>query len=127
MRKERNPPIMKGLEVGAVDAEFDETFLVPCFIENSAYAEVSDFANNKMLLVGRAGSGKTALFTMLEKSRPSECSRISLPEMALSYVTNSDYLNFLLQLNIDLELFFQALWKHVICLEYVRVRLENRP
>jgi hypothetical protein len=107
MAKDRNPIIQKGLEIGAVDAEFDAAFLMECFIDNSAYSTVSDFENNKMILAGRTGSGKTALFKHMEVQREDECSYISLPEMALSYVTNSDYINFLLQLGTDLELFLK--------------------
>lgn len=119
-KKERNPIIARNSEIGATDAEYDDAFLFSCFIDNPAYSAITDLDNNKTLLVGRTGSGKTAILRKIEQSNNDRCSYISLPEMALSYVTNSDHINFLLQLNIDLELFFIALWKHVICLEYIR-------
>lgn len=120
MSKIRNPIILQGLEVGAVDAEFDDFFLSKCFVEHPAFAAISDFENNKMVLSGRTGSGKTALLKMLEQRNPGRTSFIALEDMALSYVSNSDQIQFLLALETDLDLFFQALWKHVICLEYIR-------
>ena len=119
-KRERNPIIVRNSEIGATDAEYDDAFLFTCFVDNPAYSVVTDLDNNKTLLVGRTGSGKTAILRKIEASNADRCSYISLPDMAISYVTNSDYINFLIQLNIDLELFFVALWKHVICLEYIR-------
>jgi len=126
-KKDRNPIILRNSEIGATDAEYDDEFLFTCFVDNPAYSIVTDLHSTKSLLVGRTGSGKTAILRKIEQSNADRCSYISLPEMALSYVTNSDYINFLLQLNIDLDLFFIALWKHVICLEYIRsnYKIEN--
>jgi hypothetical protein len=42
-------------------------------------------------------------------------------EMAMSYVSNSDAHNFLHAISADLDLLFQASWKHVLCIEF------NRP
>lgn len=49
---------------------------------------------------------------------------IDLQELSLDYIANSDIIRFLNSLDIDLDLFFQALWKHVLCLEYVRMRFD---
>jgi hypothetical protein len=35
-------------------------------------------------------------------------------------VSNSDALNFLHAIGADLDLLFQALWKHVLCIEFTR-------
>jgi hypothetical protein len=42
--------------------------------------------------------------------------------MSLSYVSNSDTLNFVERIGGDLDLLFQALWKHVLCIEFIRLR-----
>jgi hypothetical protein len=42
--------------------------------------------------------------------------------MSMSYVSNSDFLNFLTDIGADLDLIFQYLWKHVLCLEFIRLR-----
>ena len=40
----------------------------------------------------------------------------------MSYITNSDVLNFLNAVGADLDLVFQYLWKHVLCIEFIRLR-----
>ncbi|HLX14183.1 MAG TPA: hypothetical protein VKS24_03125 [Bradyrhizobium sp.] len=42
--------------------------------------------------------------------------------MSLSYVSNSDVLNFLHAIGADLDLMFQILWRHVLCIEFIRMR-----
>jgi hypothetical protein len=42
--------------------------------------------------------------------------------MSMSYVSNSDVLNFLYAIGADLDLMFQVLWKHVLCIEFIRMR-----
>ncbi len=52
--------------VGTLDAESDDDFLKNCFIKTSQYEDLNDFNNNKMILLGRTGVGKTALIKKLE-------------------------------------------------------------
>ncbi|QHO78946.1 DNA repair ATPase [Bradyrhizobium sp. CCBAU 051011] len=40
----------------------------------------------------------------------------------MSYVSNSDVLSFLHAIGADLDLMFQVLWKHVLCIEFIRLR-----
>ncbi len=42
--------------------------------------------------------------------------------MSLSYVSNSDVLSFLHIIGADLDLMFQVLWRHVLCIEFIRMR-----
>jgi hypothetical protein len=42
--------------------------------------------------------------------------------MSLSYVSNSDVLSFLHAIGADLDLMFQVLWRHVLCIEFIRMR-----
>lgn len=40
----------------------------------------------------------------------------------MNYVSNSDALRFLTEIGADLDLLFPVLWKHVICIECIRMR-----
>jgi hypothetical protein len=40
----------------------------------------------------------------------------------MSYVSNSDVLSFLHAIGADLDLMFQVLWRHVLCIEFIRLR-----
>lgn len=74
-----------------------------------------------MVVAGRTGSGKTAILRYLE-SQSRNAAAIDPFEMSMSYVSNSDALRFLNAIGADLDLFFQVLWKHVLCIEYIRLR-----
>lgn len=74
-----------------------------------------------MVVAGRTGSGKTAILRYLEQDSR-HASAIDPFEMSMSYVSNSDALRFLQAIGADLDLFFQVLWKHVLCIEYIRLR-----
>ena len=79
-----------------------------------------------MILAGRTGSGKTAIIRYI-KSTAEHSVELDPSQMAMSYVSNSDALNFLHAIGADLDLLFQVLWKHVLCIEFIRLRwaIEN--
>jgi hypothetical protein len=62
---------------------------------------------------------KTAILKYIH-SKSEHSVEIDPSEMAMSYVSNSDALNFLHAIGADLDLLFQALWKHVLCTEFRR-------
>lgn len=45
-----------------------------------------------------------------------------MKSVALDYVANSDIINFLNSLDLNLDVFFQALWRHVLLIEYIKLR-----
>jgi Cdc6-like AAA superfamily ATPase len=73
------------------------------------------------LLAGRTGSGKTAILKYIRQTAEHTV-EIDPIEMSMSYVSNSDALNFLHAIGADLDLLFQVLWKHVMCIEFIRLR-----
>ena len=75
----------------------------------------------KSFVYGRTGSGKTAIIRMIESKN--DCTKIiELSEISLDYISNSTVIQFLTSIGVDLDLFFQTLWKHVLCLEYIKLR-----
>jgi hypothetical protein len=117
-----NPIVIRANEsIGQISAEADDDFLFECFVDHPALAEFSDTRSPKMLLLGGTGSGKTALIRMINKNQE-RCHLIQLEELSLTYISNSDVLQYLAALDVPLAQFFQALWKHVICLEYMKLR-----
>jgi len=122
-RKNKTIVFRPGTNIGHISAEADDEFLFPCFVDNPALSTVTDLENSKMLIAGRTGAGKTALIKKIAHDKQN-ASEIDLSELAMSYVSNSDIIQFLSALNIDLDLLFQALWKHIFCLEYIRCKFE---
>ncbi len=120
--KRTNPIVLKaGMSIGANAAESDDEFLLPCFIHYPPVEQCFSVHSRGMVIDGRTGSGKTAILKYIESQTP-QTTTIDPFDMAMSYVSNSDVLNFLQAIGADLELMFQVLWKHVLCIEFIRMR-----
>lgn len=123
-RKSSNPLILRpDANIGNSSAEADDEFLFDCFFDHPSLSVLNDVSSSKLFASGRTGIGKTALLRMVDRSNDN-VSNIDLTDLALNYVANSDIIQFLNALDIDLDLFYQALWKHVLCLEYIRLRFK---
>lgn len=109
------------MSIGSVSAETDESFLFDCFVHHPAVEAATNLKTPGMILAGRTGSGKTAVVKYIERGNHKN-TEIEPAEMAMSYVVNSDIINFLQNIGADLDLFFQLLWKHVLCIEFIRLK-----
>ena len=107
--------------VGTADAESDDKYLSECFIETGDLNALQDIHNPKRIIVGRTGAGKSAL---IRKLREVEENVIELPpqNLSLAYIANSDILNFFEAAGVNLDLFYQLLWKHVLAVELLKNR-----
>jgi hypothetical protein len=120
--KRRNPVLLQhGMTIGSNAAESDDEFLLDCFVHYPAVESCRDPRQPGMILGGRTGAGKTAILRYLA-SKEERVHEIDPGDMAMSYVANSDILNFVQTIGGDLDLFFQILWKHVLCIEFIRLR-----
>ncbi len=120
-----NPIILRNnLEIGTMDADNDDEFLFECFVDLPVLSELKNTASPKMLLLGSTGIGKTALIRKIKKDCKKNVSLIELGEMSLSYVQNNDAIQFLRSLGVNLNFFFQGLWKHVILIEYIKLKFD---
>lgn len=123
-RKNSNPIVLRpDANIGNSSAEADDEFLFDCFFDHPSLSVLKDISSSKLFATGRTGSGKTALLRMIDK-QSERVSQIDLSDLALNYVANSDIIQFLNALDIDLDLFYQTLWKHVLCIEFIRLRFE---
>lgn len=108
-------------EIGNVDAEYDEKFLFDCFVYSKYFTECNDVNSPKSFIYGRTGAGKTAILKLIE--RKNDCSHIiDLTEISLDYISNSTVIQFLSGIGVSFDLFLQTMWKHVLCLEYIKLR-----
>jgi type II secretory pathway predicted ATPase ExeA len=76
-----------------------------------------DIADNRLVVLGRTGSGKSALLAILEQTLGRQVIRIVPEQLALTYVANSTVLNFFNSLGVNLDPFFKLLWRHVFTVE----------
>ena len=112
--------------IGNLEAETD-TFLNNCFIETNAYKTLLCFDDNdpkffKRIIVGRTGSGKTALLKQISKNfNINPNSIIEAEKTIFEHIKNNKYISELIDSGIDLRVFFKALWIHVILTKIIEI------
>ena len=109
-------------QVGAAAAEQDDGFLKSCFVDTGMLAALQDCSAPARIVVGRTGSGKTALLSMLI-DRSQHVIELQPESLALSYITNSTILKSIQGLGVKLDVFFRLLWRHVFTVELLRTHL----
>jgi hypothetical protein len=110
--------------IGAAAAEDDGAFLLGSFFDSGDVGVLKDTDNNKSIVVGRTGAGKTALLIKLEETEKSSVTWLNPESLSLQYLSNSKIIQYLTELGVNLDLFYKLLWKHTIAVELVRVRYD---
>lgn len=113
-------------EIGSPDAETDR-FLDKGFIEKDSLNALLDMNNQRSILIGRTGSGKSAILRQIEKSQDKVC-RIEPEAMSLRFLSNSTMLQYFRAVDVNLSFFYKILWKHVFIIELLRLHFsyDNR-
>lgn len=113
----------KNVDIGAADAESDDTFLSECFVDTGDLQTLLDCQSPKCLVLGRTGSGKTALLTELRR-KAEHVVELAPEALALNYVANSQILQFFEEAGVSLDLFYTLLWRHILTVELLRLRYD---
>lgn len=109
--------------IGYPDALEDEEFLQDSFVDNGYLEVLRNCKRPERIVLGRTGSGKSALLEQLMREETEEHARRFMPEtLSLNYVSNSTILSALEAIGVNLDLFFSLLWKHVFAVELIRWR-----
>jgi hypothetical protein len=99
--------------IGAEDAAQDQSYLESCFVDTGEIAILRDCADHRRIVVGRTGSGKSALLIRFQ-----DIADVVIPvkpeSLSLQYISNSTILNYLMDLGVNLDIFFRLLWRHVL-------------
>ena len=109
----------RALNLGSGAAENDGEFLNACFVETPEYETLLDYSDRRMILLGRTGSGKTAL---LKYIRPHVDVYIEIrPDtFALQYISNMPFISSLAKYGVNLEVFYKFLWLHEIMSKVIK-------
>ena len=111
--------INRNLSIGSPDAETDDS-LLEVFVQTFNLEEIIDTTNQKSILIGRTGTGKSAIIKYLLTN----CENIVAIEpeaMSLRFLSNSTILRYFKSLNVNLTLFYKVLWKHVFVVELLKL------
>ncbi len=106
--------------IGAAAAEDDEKFLSSCFVNTGDLDVLLDCDSPERIVLGRTGIGKTALLNQLLQYN--NTIRINPENLSFNFLTNSTILQFLIGTNVNLDLFFKLLWRHVFVVELLKTR-----
>jgi energy-coupling factor transporter ATP-binding protein EcfA2 len=107
--------------LGGEEAE-DDGLLESGFYESGFYHAVANTGDSRAFIIGRTGSGKSALLHHLATELPDHVIRIDPENLSLPYITNLSVVRNLASLEINFDPFFIALWKHVLLVEIIRHR-----
>ena len=80
--------------IGTAGAEDDTEYLSKCFVDTGHLDIILDKNDNRQLLLGRTGVGKSALLKQLQTVSESQVIEINPNDLALKYLTNSTILQF---------------------------------
>jgi hypothetical protein len=117
----RNARMKSGFNFGGEAAEVDG-FLEDAFIQSGDYLTIESRTDHRCLLVGRTGAGKSAALKRLEDTHSEHTIRINPENLSLPYITNLQVIRHLDSLEINLDNFWQTLWRHVLIVEVLRHR-----
>ena len=92
------------------------------FYETGQYSAVISHDDPRCFLIGRTGSGKSAILQRLEDEQPDHVIRINPEDLSLTYITQLGVIRHLASLDVHLDPLFIALWKHVLLIEIIRHR-----
>lgn len=122
MRQSGNPiRFRRNVDIGAADAENDDTYLDACFVDTGDVATILDCNSPKCIILGRTGVGKTALIKQIRK-RADHLAELSPETLSLNYITNSNVLKFFEEAGVHLDIFYALLWRHVLTVELLKLR-----
>jgi hypothetical protein len=111
--------LRKGVAIGTLAAEND-SILSNVFVDSGYVERLSDTGEGAFLILGRAGSGKTALIRRL-KETTKHVVQLDPEELSMQYLQNS-VLRTVAAWGVNLEMFYKYLWRHICILELIRMR-----
>lgn len=119
--KRRSDRLAGDFNLGGEQAEADP-LLDEAFVEWAGYSTIESRTNPRRFLIGRTGSGKSAVLQRLEEVHSDHVIRINPEDLSLPYIIDLGVMKQLTALEVHLDPLFIALWKHVLVVEIIRHR-----
>lgn len=121
MSKVQKLKFKKNVNIGAESAEDDDGFLYKCFVDTGDLDILEDTSEPQRIIVGRTGTGKTALLKILNNKHKHSV-RIEPEQLSLNYLTNSTILSYLEGIGVKLDIFYKLLWRHIFAVELIKIK-----
>ncbi|MCD9521695.1 DNA repair protein [Photobacterium carnosum] len=117
----------KNTTIGNLDAETD-SFLTDCFYETEIYKTLINYDNDdnldftKRIIIGRTGSGKTALLKQIAIDRKiTKHDVIEAENTVFEHIKNNIFISQLMEEDVDLRVFYKSLWLHVLLVKVINL------
>jgi len=117
--------IKKEFKVGELDAEADFELLNTCFVDNGQLASLLDISNPASVVLGRTGSGKSALLYKI-KQDVEHHSMLDPNDISIRFLEHSNIIQFFNEIDVKLDLFYRMLWRHILTVELLKLRYNLR-
>ncbi|MCG6202800.1 hypothetical protein, partial [Psychromonas antarctica] len=112
--------------IGNLDAETD-SYLESCFYESNVFKGIVNFNSGidnpdftRRVIVGRTGSGKTALIKRLVSHDYIKIhDTIEAENTVFEHINNNKFISELVKNGIDLRVFYKSLWLHVLLVKVI--------
>ena len=111
----------RNAKIGEAAAEEDDEFLFSSFLDVGDYGELRNTRSPQRIIVGRTGSGKTALLRYLSHTEE-HVVEVEPEHLALNFISNNEVIQFFEEMGVKLDLFYSLLWKHVLAVELLKSR-----
>lgn len=119
-----NPIVIKrGLRIGDLEAETDADLLNACFVDNGELELLMDVNKPESIVLGRTGSGKSALIVEIQ-NRAEHSKYLDPNDISIRYLEASDIIQFFGKLGIKLDLFYKILWRHILTIEFLKLKYD---
>jgi hypothetical protein len=113
--------LQSNANLGGEQAEADP-LLEFVFYRSGDYKAIESRLDPRCFIIGRTGSGKSAALQHLEELNGEKVIRITPEDLSLPYIVDLRVVRYLDSLDVNLDLLFTALWKHVLLVELIRAR-----
>lgn len=117
--------IRQNFKIGELDAESDSVLLDSCFIDSGYLNKLLDPYDSSSIIRGRTGAGKSALLHMV-MNHAYKCRRLDPNDISIRFLEQSDIIAFFEALNVNLDMFYKILWRHILIMELLKLRHDIR-
>lgn len=81
--------------------------------------------DNSSIIRGRTGVGKSALLHMV-MNHAYKCRQLDPNDISIRFLEQSDIIAFFEALNVNLDMFYKILWRHILIMELLKLRHDIR-
>jgi len=118
----KNPIIIRqNLRIGELDAESDTQLLDECFVDSGYLSKLLDTNDTSSIVVGRTGAGKSALLHKV-MNKAYRYKKLDPNDISIRFLEHSDIISFFEALDVNLDLFYKILWRHILIMEFLKIR-----